>query len=349
MVQRKTKTTINKIKIRVVKMYIKNGLLLILLTILFQLYGCKEQNKKELKYENISVKIDTLLTPEIGGIKQVVEIKTDDSNKPILLFLSGGPGSSMMNTADNFTNILKNKFTIVQWDQRDAGKTLELNPSPTQPSVEQMKKDTYQVMSFLAKELNQEKIYLLGSSWGNVLGFYIVENHPELLHSYFAVNPVISQLTSEMELLKILKVHFKENTIASKELADVNIPFKIDEDLFYVRKWLFYKEGKEYVTSDAFKNGFLKWSETWSPVWNEVMNIDLPKTLMEVNCPVYFFVGQNDIQTSTEITENYFKELKAPKKDLYLFENSGHQIHHDEPEKFQNTIIQILKTNKPEE
>ena len=62
-------------------------------------------------------------------------------------------------------------------------------------------------------------------------------------------------------------------------MAVVNIPFKIDEDFFYIRKWLFYKEAREYVISDNIKNGFLQWSETWSPVWNKVMNIDLPKTL----------------------------------------------------------------------
>lgn len=324
----------------------KKTFLFILLSILFQSYACKAQNKKKQSFDNISHKIDTLLTPEIGGIKQVLEIKTDDSNKPVLLFLSGGPGSSMMPAADNFTNVLKSKFTIVQWDQRDAGKTLALNPSPNQPSVEQMEKDTYQVVSFLTKELHKDKIHLLGSSWGNVLGFYMVENHPELLHSYFAVNPVISQLTSEKELLAILKVHFKENALASKELASVTIPFKKDEDLFYIRKWLFYKEGKKYATSNEFKIGFLKWSETWSPVWNEVMNIDLPKTLKKVGCPIYFFVGKNDIQTSTEIAKNYFKDLKAPRKGLFLFENSGHQIHKDEPEKFQNAIIQTLQTEE---
>jgi len=324
---------------------IKN-IILLLVAILFQSYECSSQNKKELKSENVSHKIDTLLTPEIGGIKQVIEIKTDDSNRPILFFLSGGPGSSMMNKADSYTNILKNKFTIVQWDQRDAGKTLKLNPSPIQPSLEQMEKDTYQVISFLIKELNQEKIYLLGSSWGNVLGFYIVKNYPELLYAYFAVNPVISQLESEKELLKTLKIHFKENSLASKELASVNIPFKINEDLFYLRKWLFYKDGKEYVTSNEFKSGFLQWSKTWTPVWNEVMNINLPKTLKKVDCPIYFFVGKNDIQTSTKITKEYFEELKAPKKDLFLFENSGHQIHQDEPEKFQNTIIKTLDTVK---
>lgn len=327
---------------------IKKSLLLVLLTILLPFYGCNGQIKKELKSENISHKIDTLLIPEIGGIKQIIEIKTDDSNKPILLFLSGGPGSSMMNNSEKFTNILKERFTIVQWDQRDAGKTLKLNPSPVPLSVELMGEDTYQIINFLTKQLNQEKIYLLGNSWGNVLGFYIVKNHPELLYSFFAVNPVISQLASEKELLKILKKHFKENPLASKELASINIPFKIGEDLFYLRKWLFYKDGKEFATSNEFKNEFLEWSKTWLPVWNEVMNIDLPKTLKNVHCPVYFFVGESDIQTSTKITKEYFEKLKAPKKDLFLFEKSGHQLQQDEPEKFQNTIIQILETNKSE-
>ena len=290
-------------------------------------------------------KIDKLLTPDIGGIKQAIDIKTDDSGKPILLFLSGGPGSSMMNGASAFTDALKTRFTIVQWDQRDAGKTLKLNPSPIPPTVAQMSEDTYQVIQFITKRLGQKKIYLLGSSWGNVLGFEMVKQHPELLHAYFAVNPVVSQLASEQELLRILKNRFKDNPVASAELASVHLPFKADEDLFYLRKWLFYSEGKTTVTGNDFKTGFLQWSKTWSPVWNEVMAADLPHTLNNVDCPVYFLVGQNDIQTSTAITMAYFEALKAPRKDLFLFEKSGHQIHRDEPEKFQATILTLLDRN----
>jgi pimeloyl-ACP methyl ester carboxylesterase len=283
------------------------------------------------------------MTPDIGGIKQVIEIDDGGAGKPALLFLSGGPGSSMMNNAGAYTNILKSKFTIVQWDQRDAGKTLKLNASPVQPSVALMERDTYEVVQFLRKELKQEKIYVLGSSWGNVLGFSLVKNHPELLHAYFAVNPVISQLASEKELLAILKAHFKDNAVASEELNRVAIPFKADEDLFYLRKWLFYKDGKTFVTSDDFKKGFLAWSKTWSPTWNQVMNIDLPATLPRVDCPVYFFVGKHDIQTSTRMTVAYFEKLRAPKKALYVFEKSGHQIHHDEPERLQQLIVQTVE------
>lgn len=309
-----------------------------LFAIAIPFYACHAQSATE----PAAMTTVTVLTPDIGGIKQVVEIETDDPNKPVLLFLSGGPGSSMMNNAAAFTDLLKDRFTIVQWDQRDAGKTLKLNPSPTQPTVAQMERDTYEVVEFIRKELKQEKIYLLGSSWGNVLGFHMVRNHPQLLHAYFAANPVVSQLASEKELLQILKTHFKDDPVASQELASVEIPFKTDEDMFYVRKWLFFKDGKKFVTSNEFKNGFLQWSKTWSPVWKEVTTIDLPKTLTRVDCPIYFFVGTDDIQTSTRITKAYYDSLRAPKKGLREFEKSGHQIHHDEPQKFQTAILQIV-------
>ncbi|MFZ4875363.1 alpha/beta fold hydrolase [Janthinobacterium sp. Mn2066] len=316
----------------------------LLLATLIPLHESTAQNIKQATPENIPVEINKSLTPDIGGIKQFIEIKTDDFSKPVLLFLSGGPGSSMVNNANTFTNILKSRFTIVQWDQRDAGKTLKLNPSPTQPSVEQMQNDTHEVIEFIRNELHQEKIYLLGSSFGNVLGFHIVKNYPELLHAYFAVNPVINQLQSEKELLEVLKKYFKEDPLASQELASVDSSIKTDQDMFYLRKWLFQKEGKAYATSNEFKDMFFQWSKTWSPVWKQVMYIDLPATLKKAGCPVYFFVGKNDIQTSARITTAYFNALQAPKKELFVFENSGHQIHQEEPEKFQNTIIGTLDT-----
>jgi pimeloyl-ACP methyl ester carboxylesterase len=322
---------------------IKKSVFLVLLTFMVSFSVCNGQPIGETHAKNRQVEIETLLTPEIGGIKQFVQIKTDDPSKPVLLFLSGGPGSSMMNkSAASFTTTLKARFTIVQWDQRNAGQTLKLNPSPTVPSVAQMEEDTHQVIQFILKELKQEKLYLLGSSWGNVLGFHIVENHPELLHAYFAVNPVTSQLASEQELLQTLKLHLKENAVATRELDSVKIPFQTHEDLFYLRKWLFHKEGKAFATSAEFKQGFLEWSKEWSPVWNDVMKIDLPKTLTKVDCPIYFLVGKNDVQTSSNITIDYFATLHAPKKALFIFEKSGHQIHQEEPEKFQDTIIKTL-------
>jgi pimeloyl-ACP methyl ester carboxylesterase len=325
---------------------LKNIMLAVLLSCLIPFHACQAQALAQQAPDKLQDDMTRSLTPDIGGIKQFIEIKTDDLRKPVLLFLSGGPGSSMLNNATAFTRILKTRFTIAQWDQRDAGKTLKLNPSPGQPTVEQMESDTLQVIEFVRKELKQEKIYLLGSSWGNVLGFHAVKHHPEWLHAYFAVNPVVSQLASEQALLATLKTHFKDDAVASKELAGIDPALDTDDDLYYLRKWLFHKEGKDFATSKEFRDMFFQWAKTWSPVWKTVMTIDLRKSLATADCPVYFFVGKNDIQTSASITQEYFSALQAPKKALFLFEHSGHQIHHDEPEKFQHTIIGILDGNQ---
>jgi pimeloyl-ACP methyl ester carboxylesterase len=323
-----------------------NKLLLLLIAILFGFFNVNAQGLSSKTQETLPIKIDAVFTPEIGGIKQAIEIKTDNSEKPVLLFLSGGPGSSMMNTAAGFTDKLKDKFTIVQWDQRDAGKTLKLNPSPNKPTIAQMQNDTYEVIQFVAKKLNKKKIYLAGSSFGNVLGFYIAQKHPELLHAYLAMNPVINSLESEkLSLEKLRDVHKGDKT-AIEELLAVKIPFEKAEDLFYIRKWLFVMDGNKGATSDGFKKGFLQWSETWFSAIQEIMQMNLQKSLKKVKCPIYFFVGRDDIQTSTKITEEYFNKLKAPKKELYMFEKSAHSVHKTEAEKFQNIIIEkILSEN----
>ncbi len=328
------------------KTHCMNKLLLLLTAVMFCCFNLNAQVLNAETRENLPVKIDTVFTPEIGGIKQAVEIKTDNSEKPVLLFLSGGPGSSMMNTADGFTDKLKDKFTIVQWDQRDAGKTLKLNPSREKPTIAQMQNDTYEIIQFVTQKLNKKRIYLAGSSFGNVLGFYIAQKHPELLHAYLAMNPVINSLESEKLSLKKLKDVYKDNKPAVEELSAVKIPFEKAEDLFYIRKWLFIMDGNKSAATDGFRKGFMQWSETWFPAIQEVMKINLQKSLKKVKCPIYFFVGKDDIQTSTKITEEYFNNLKAPKKDLYLFEKSAHSVHKTEPEKLQNIIIEkILSEN----
>lgn len=74
--------------------------------------------------------IDTTEIIQIGGIKQFVSIKGKNRNAPILLFLHGGPGRSVMALADGFTNLLTEKFVVVQWDQRQSGETFKLNTFP---------------------------------------------------------------------------------------------------------------------------------------------------------------------------------------------------------------------------
>src|SRR5262245_14493007 len=62
----------------------------------------------------------------IGGIEQWISIRGEDRSNPVLLLVHGGPGSIY----SIFTPLLRfwePHFTIVQWDQRGAGKTFRRN------------------------------------------------------------------------------------------------------------------------------------------------------------------------------------------------------------------------------
>jgi pimeloyl-ACP methyl ester carboxylesterase len=276
-------------------------------------------------------------TIEIGGIKQYIRIKGKDISNPILLFLHGGPGSSLMGKADKFTDRLQEHFVVVQWDQRETGETLKLNKSSRPLTVKLFFDDTHDLIDTLLTQFHRPKLYLAGYSWGTVLGFHIADKYPELLYAYIAISPVINNWKSEQLALDMLKE--KMGNKANKELSQVKVPFENVEQLYYHRKWLFKYSGQKLV-SISFRKGFVRaWGTTWFKVWTEACSENLFESLPTIDCPVYFFAGEKDYQTNHTITEEYYDKVLAPKKDLFLFAEAGHGLPETDPGQFQEMII----------
>src|SRR4051794_204548 len=63
---------------------------------------------------------------KIGGIEQWITIRGENRENPVVLMLHGGPGGAMSNLSAIFRP-WENDFTVVQWDQRGAGKTYARN------------------------------------------------------------------------------------------------------------------------------------------------------------------------------------------------------------------------------
>lgn len=242
-----------------------------------------------------------------------------------------------MGYSDRFTNRLKEHFLVIQWDQRETGKTLALNHSPERLNVALFERDTRELIEFLLKRFHREKLYLAGHSWGTALGFYIARTHPELLYAYVAIGPMINQLESERVALDAMKQKAinTNNTNALSELAAVNIPFENGEQLYFHRKWLQEFSGSRKALNKTF---VVEWAARWLAVFNEASANDLFESLPSVDCPVYFMVGKKDLQTNSQITEQYYRLVKAPKKDLFWFD-TGHSIPASAPARLQEIII----------
>jgi pimeloyl-ACP methyl ester carboxylesterase len=284
--------------------------------------------------------IDSTGTISIGGIKQFVSIKARDNTNPLLLFLHGGPGNSVIHYAEKFTHKLQEHFIVVQWDQRNAGKTLTLNKSTEPLTLDLFESDTHQVIDSLLKRFHRSKLYLVGHSWGTFLGFYVAKNYPELLYAYIPICPMIDQLESERIILKVMKEKASKNGNEKglQELNRVKIPFENGSQLYFHRKWVLeFMGSKAKITEKQVQ----EWASMWLPIFNEASKDNLFESAPTLRCPVYFFVGRKDVQTNSGITEKYYNVLDAPKKELHWFERSGHSLPTTEPDLLQEIIIGI--------
>ena len=129
--------------------------------------------------------IDEAKYVEIGGIQQWITIRGEDRNNPVLLFLHGGPGDATNPWGyAGFRRWLK-AFTVVQWDQRGAGRTLGKNSAASAATitVARMTQDGIELAELLRKSLHQDKIILVGHSWGSALGVFMVKARPDLFEN----------------------------------------------------------------------------------------------------------------------------------------------------------------------
>ncbi len=295
-----------------------------------------------------SKSIDTTQFVNIGGIKQFISIK-GKINKPLLLYLHGGPGAATSSHRQQITNILEENFLVVHWDQRGSGKSLI--PNLKAPTLSEMKQDAEEILLFLMEKYNKDKIVLVANSWGTVLGFHLALKYPSKIASLIAISPLINNQKSQKLTNKKLIKHYKQrsNTEAVKQLKSINIPYEKVEDMAIQFKWISDFKGT-HIPDNEFENYleyFKEWERLWMPLYKELyaMNLLNHKTVFKV--PTYVLIGDKDLTTSTELTEKFYKKLVAPKKQLFLLKDVGHQIPAYKSVEMQNLICDILvKANK---
>ncbi len=327
----------------------------------------------KIKDNNGKIKPNSIASLEkvkIGGIDQWIIIRGHDKNYPILLFLHGGPGSNEGFFAYKFQRDLEEHFIVVNWDQRGAGKSFSKKIPKESMNIEQFILDTSELIKLLLNRFNKKKLYLVGHSWGSILGTLVVSRYPEIIQAYIGVGQVVNILENEkvsyqftidqakkLGKKKALKQLKKLEPYPEKDITDANTLKK-------QRKWLTKFGGvihnetnwwsyikialgsPEYSLKDMIK--FVRGSKlSIEAMWEELFEIDFPSQITELKIPIYICMGRYDYNTPFELAEKYFNQIKAPKKEFIWFENSAHMLHIEEAEKFNDLLInKILPETK---
>ncbi len=301
----------------------------------------------------------------IGGINQWVLIRGHNVNNPILLFLHGGPGSAQIGIAYKFQRILEKYFTVVQWDQRGAGKSFSFKIPKQSMNIEQFILDSNDLIEQLKKRFGKEKIFLVGHSWGSTLGMLLIQRYPENFHSYIGMGQATNQIEGEKISYEFVLEQAKknDNRKAIKQLEKIrnkevwNLKYSQIQRRWLNRfggwyygarsNWIVLKlffTSPEYSIVDLIKftiGALFSLRMMWK---NVLQDINLFEQVKEVEVPVYFCAGKYDYNTPFELVEKYYNQIKAPTKNLYWFEKSAHSPNFEEKSKFEDILIkQILR------
>jgi len=302
--------------------------------------------------------VEESTTIEIGGIMQAISIRGRDTRNPVLLVLHGGPGSPEMPHAFTFQSPWEDYFTVVEWDQRGAGKTYAANdPAGLSGTltIARMSADAVELTNYLRSRFHKQRVFLLGHSWGSILGATVAQEHPELLYAYIGVGQEVNVQRGEELGFKatLAAAQADHNEEALHDLAAL-APYPGDKIKFervaLERKWLEYYGGLAWR-----RHGFNWVANTWelSPDYTETELDALSKGSMfsatqllpqlaafnldhvtSFRCPIFIFTGRHDLSVSHELAAQWYAKLHAPQKELVWFENSAHLPMLEEPGRF---------------
>jgi pimeloyl-ACP methyl ester carboxylesterase len=307
---------------------------------------------------NSATGIDEEAFVQIGGIQQWMTIRGQDRANPVLLLLHGGPGDVTNPWTFAMFAPWEEHFTVVQWDQRGAGKTFGRNGPAIGPTmtINRMVQDGIEVADYLRHHLNKKKIIVVAHSFGSVIGLAMVRARPDLFYAYVGTGQVADETRNYYAAYDALmqKARAVGNQEAIADLTGVGPPPYKSADGYRAQwKWankfegadvfLYSRLGLTLVAPGSSVRDLNMSDDGQALSGDRLVSQATSQTSaglgLDFAIPMFFFQGAEDFTTPTALAHQYLNALKAPQKAFVPIEGGGHFAVFMKPDLFLKELI----------
>jgi proline iminopeptidase len=307
--------------------------------------------------------IAELLSVDINGRDLAMMIRSHSVENPVLIFLAGGPGGSELGAMRNHLPELEEHFTVVTWDQRGAGRSfVALDPSSTL-TLDSYVDDTLAVTDYLRDRFGQDKIYVLGQSWGSTLAVLAVQAAPEKYAAMVGTGQMVSQLATDRQFYDDTRAWAVENGDDGlvDDLDDIGPPpydrmLNYETALSYEHEIYPYDHTGNSEGEGGFSENFFvdeyslidqvhllgAFMDTFSVLYPQLQEIDFRATATRFDLPVYFVQGAHEADGRADVFADWYPSVIAPVKDMVVLDTSGHRPLFEQPDEFVDYMVDTV-------
>jgi len=300
----------------------------------------------------------------IGGQDLSMMIRGNDVTNPVLLFLAGGPGGAEFGAMRRHGQALEQDFVVVTLDQRGTGTSYDqIEPTSTM-TVREAVNDAVGVTDYLRDRFGQDQIYLVGQSWGTILGVLTVQAHPELYRAFVGVGQMVDPLDTDLIFYQDTLAWARNtgNAALVRDLEAMGSPPWPDilnystvlsgyEQDVYPYDHGVNAEGAgqmaenlpvaEYSLMDTV-NLARGLSDTFALMYPQLQDLDFRADVPRLDVPVYLIEGRYEPRGRAELADQWFGMLQAPSKQWVEFPTSGHRPLFEQPDLFHQLMTQTV-------
>ncbi|HEU4515188.1 MAG TPA: DUF6064 family protein [Nocardioidaceae bacterium] len=313
--------------------------------------------------EPVAGSVAELTKVEVNGHDQWLMIRGNSADNPVLLFLAGGPGGFEIGTMASEAKPLEQDFVVVTWEQRGTGKSYASFDPGESLTFDGAVADTLEVTEYLRDRFGVDEVFLVGNSYGTLLGVRAVQDRPELYAAFVGTGQMVSiRETDQMFYEDTLDYAERTGDQALVDELRQNGEPPYDDPADYTatvngeRQWndysditgfpglrepLDYLGAEEYSLVDKVRSltGLV---DTHALMYPGLQDIDLRADAPRLSVPVYLVQGAHEARGRAVLAAEWFEQLQAPRKEWFTFEVSGHRPFAQEPERFREVMDDVL-------
>ena len=308
--------------------------------------------------------IAELVRVDLNGRREWITIRGWDKEKPVLLFLAGGPGGTQLAAVRHELAELEKHFVVIGWDQPGSGKSSGA-VRIKDISVETYIADGHALTGYLKERFGKEKIFLIGESWGSALGVFLADRYPEDYYALIGTAQMVDFVqTDRMDYHNVMEMAMStgDNALVGRLTRNGEPPYNGKGVALKTAVFLNYLSAKmandprihnpgystfrdigspEYGLLDKI-NFFRGLIETFDQVYPQLFSIDLRWDFAKLEIPIWFFLGRHDLNAPASLAEDYERVLQSPSKGIVWFEHSGHSPWINERDKFTEEVLRCF-------